>query len=97
MEWMTEIGTLNLTNDDYSAYKLYSEKTAEKIDALVKQIVDKRYKVAVEILESKKSEMETIAKVLYNKEYLSKEEFENLMSKTAGKELDTLAEEIMNS
>lgn len=92
-----DIWTLNLTNDDYSAYKLYSEKTAEKIDTLVKQIVDKRYKVAVEILESKKSEMETIAKVLYNKEYLSKEEFENLMSKTAGKELDTLAEEIMNS
>ena len=92
-----EIGTLNLANEDYSAYKLYSEKTAEKIDALVKQIVDERYKVAIEILESKKSEMETISKVLYAKEYLSKEEFESLMSKNAGKELEAIAETIINS
>ena len=41
--------------------------------------------------------METISKVLYAKEYLSKEEFESLMSKNAGKELEAIAETIINS
>lgn len=76
----TEIGTLNLTNDDYSVYKLYSEKTAEKIDALVKSIVDERYMIAIKLVKDKYDDAQILAQVLSKKEYLTKEEFEQLMA-----------------
>ena len=46
-----EIGTLNLVNEERSAYKIYSEKTSEKIDELVKNIVSDCYNKAKEIIE----------------------------------------------
>lgn len=75
-----DIGTLNLTHDEYSAYKIYSEKTAEKIDLLVKSLVDERYLIAIKLINEKYNEIEILAQVLIKKEYLTKEEFEQLMS-----------------
>lgn len=76
----TDIGTLNLVPEEYSVYRLYSEKTAEQIDHLVKKIVDKQYQIAIDILQSNSDLMNTLAQVLNKKEYLTKEEFEELMT-----------------
>lgn len=75
----SEIGTLNLSNEEYSVYKVYSEKTAETIDKLVKQIVGERYIIALNIIKEHYDEMLTLARVLDKKEYITKEEFEELM------------------
>lgn len=57
----TEIGTLNLSNDDYSITKPYSEKTAELIDQLVKKIVEEQYNQAVTLIQSKKHDITIMA------------------------------------
>ncbi|HMY80257.1 MAG TPA: ATP-dependent zinc metalloprotease FtsH [Candidatus Absconditabacterales bacterium] len=85
----TEIGTLNLSNDDYSITKPYSEKTAELIDQLVKKIVEEQYNQAVTLIQSKKHDITIMAGVLYQKEYLTKEEFEKLMN--AGDDIESIA------
>lgn len=74
-----EIGTLNLVNEERSAYKIYSDKTSEVIDGLVKKIVSERYEKAKEIIIKNKDKMIKIADILYTKEYLNREEFEDLM------------------
>jgi cell division protease FtsH len=74
-----EIGTLNLLPDEYSVYKLYSEKTAEKIDYLVKILVDKQFNIAKDIIQSNFDQITILAQVLNKKEYITKEEFEQLM------------------
>lgn len=76
----TEIWTLNLIDEDYAVYKKYSEKTAEKIDALVKSIVDERYAIAVQIIHDHKDEIHALARLLDKKEYITKEEFDELMA-----------------
>lgn len=74
-----EIGTLNLTNEEYSTYKVYSEKTAETIDKLVKQIIAERYMIALNIIKEHYDEIIILARVLDKKEYITKEEFDELM------------------
>ena len=64
---------------EYSMYKPYSEKTAELIDTKVKHLVDNAYMKAMSIISANKALMEHLAAVLYEKEYLTKEEFENFM------------------
>lgn len=66
-------------SSDYTMYKPYSEKTAELIDTKVKRLVDNAYEKSKAILLANKSLMENLAAVLYEKEYLTKEEFESVM------------------
>ncbi len=75
----TEIGALNLTSEEYAINKPYSEKTAETIDGLVKTIVDNQYVVAKKIIQDNQASIQIMADVLYKKEYITKEEFEQLM------------------
>ena len=65
---------------EYSMYKPYSEKTAELIDTKVKRLVDNAYEKSKAILLANKPLMEKLAAVLYEKEYLTKEEFESVMT-----------------
>lgn len=64
---------------EYSMYKPYSEKTAELIDEKVKWLVNNAYEKSKAILIANKALMEQLAAVLYEKEYLTKEEFESVM------------------
>lgn len=54
----------------------FSDKTMEKIDSLVKSILDSAYKTAIDLITKHKKLHDTIAKDLLEKEELSKEEFD---------------------
>jgi len=64
---------------EYNVYRPYSEQTAELIDKKVKEYLEQSYKKAIQILETRKEEIKIMADVLLKKEYLTKEEFEELM------------------
>jgi cell division protease FtsH len=75
-----ELGTLNYTSQQEWFTKPYSEKTAELIDSKVKTIVGNAYAQSVKILTENKELIEKIAELLYDKEYLTREEFLEMMS-----------------
>jgi hypothetical protein len=64
---------------DYTPFKPFSEKTAEIIDTKVKEIVKTAYKKAIDIVKKHRSTIDNLAKVLLKKEYLTKDEFENII------------------
>lgn len=78
-----ELGTLQYAPkegaSEYQMYKPYSEKTAEIIDKKVQTLVADAYTRSKAILSANKSVMEHLVAVLYEKEYLTKEEFESVM------------------
>lgn len=84
-----ELGTLNYGAEQEWFTKPYSEKTAELIDAKVKSLVADAYKRSLKILTENKSLIEKIAALLYEKEYLTREEFLEMMNNP------TLIEEII--
>lgn len=76
--------------NDYSLYKPYSEKTAEKIDEKIKYYIWDCYKKSKDIINKNKSLIEKMSKILLEKEYLTKEEFSTLMDwKDIGQKKDT--------
>lgn len=81
--------------ENYEFYRPYSEQTADKIDAKIKMIIAWCYDKAKEILSQNKELMKTLAKVLLQKEYLTKDEFELLMSDPTQSQqmMDTYAEQ----
>ena len=87
-----EIGQLTYAQKEWSEYQMfkpYSEKTAEMIDAKVKALVADAYTRAKEIITKNKDVMERLAAVLYEKEYLTKEEFESVMKNPDQAEVTT--------
>ncbi|HMT00911.1 MAG TPA: ATP-dependent zinc metalloprotease FtsH [Candidatus Absconditabacterales bacterium] len=74
-----ELGLASYTEGQDSFNKPFSEKTAEKIDTKVKELLADAYKKSKSILQKNKSLVETMASILIEKEYLTKSEFENLM------------------
>ncbi len=66
---------------EYSFHKPYSEKTAELIDAEVKEIVEKQYQVAISILERHKEGLIMLAEQLLEKEVIFTEDLEKLFGK----------------
>jgi cell division protease FtsH len=54
-----------------------SDKTITKIDEKVKEILEKAYKKAIELINNNKKLHEKISKDLLKKEELTKEEFES--------------------
>ena len=64
---------------EYTPFKPYSEDIAMKIDAKVKAIVDSAYIKAKEIITKHKKHMDKMAVYLLNKEYITKEEFADMM------------------
>ncbi len=78
-----ELGTLvyfDRDKGDYIPFKPFSEKTSEKIDLKVKWLVSDAYKKAIEIITKNKKTIEKMAMLLYEKEYLTKEEFMSMMA-----------------
>lgn len=65
--------------EDYKAFRNYSEKTAEIIDKKVKEYLAEAYDKSKDIIEKNKSNIESMAEVLFEKEYLTREEFESMM------------------
>ncbi len=78
-----ELGTLvyfDRDKGDYIPFKPFSEKTSEKIDAKVKGLISDAYARALEIITKNKKTIEKMAVILFEKEYLSKDEFMAMMS-----------------
>ncbi len=59
----------------------YSEKTAEKIDSAVHEIIDKSMEMAQDVLKKNKDSLETVIKVLIERETLNSDEIEALIEK----------------
>ncbi len=83
--WMDEdlwpIQYSDQSKDEYKLYKNYSEKTAELIDKKVKSYLLSCYENSKKIIKNNKNLIEKISIILLKKEYLTKEEFEDLMLK----------------
>lgn len=80
-----ELWPVNYTEkdtEDYKAFKKYSEKTNELIDEKVKSYVLTCYEHAKKIIKEHKKLIETMSVVLIEKEYLTKEEFDDMMKKS---------------
>lgn len=60
---------------DFGHVKNYSEGKAEEIDKEVESFIDKAHKTATNLLTKHKKELENIAKVLQEKETLTRDEF----------------------
>lgn len=65
--------------DDYGFSKPYSEKTAQIVDEKIKSYLVSAYDKAKKILTDNKEKIEKIAQVLLAKEYVTKDEFSQMM------------------
>lgn len=75
-----DLGQLVYADDnEYSAYKPFSEKTAELIDTKVKKLVAEAYAKALKLVKNNKKLMEAMAELLLEREYISRSEFELMM------------------
>ena len=77
-----DIGTVAYSDDDesYTPYKHYSEKTAEAIDDKVKTYMSDCYAQSIDIITHHKKFMQDMSQVLLEKEYITKDEFERMMT-----------------
>ncbi|MGA9326499.1 MAG: ATP-dependent zinc metalloprotease FtsH [Salegentibacter sp.] len=64
-------------------HKAYSEKTAEKIDSEVQQIIDRAYEKTKEILSSHRTQLDALAGALMEKEILQKEEIKAILGEVS--------------
>ncbi len=64
---------------DYNQTKNFSDQVALEIDKEVRKIIDECYKQAQEILKKHKNLVEVLAKILAEKETLTKEEIEDIV------------------
>ena len=84
---------------DYSQGRNYSEDVAAEIDKEIKNLIDKAYKKAEEILTTNRDKLDIVANYLLEHEKVNGEDFEKLMngeiSKIEDEELKEKAEEII--
>ncbi len=77
--WMDEeLGPIMYLDEDrweWTPYKPFSEKTAEKIDEKIKHILNQAYKKAKDIITKNKDKIQKLTQILLEKEYLTKDEF----------------------
>ncbi len=93
-----KIGNLSFYDSkqsDYAFTKPYSEATSKTIDEEVKKIVDSAYERTKQLLQSKKTELETVAKELLKKEIIYQYDLEKLIGKRPF-EKPTTYEEFLN-
>ena len=67
-------------NGQRQSFKPFSEQTAQIIDSKIKWLVSSAYERSVALITANKWLMEKLADILYEKEYLSKDEFELIMN-----------------
>ncbi|MCF0206523.1 MAG: ATP-dependent zinc metalloprotease FtsH, partial [Bacteroidales bacterium] len=93
----SEIGNLSYYNisDEYGFSKPYSDKTAEKIDAEVKAMIEKQYERAKEVLCANIVGLTELAETLLEKEVIFSDDLERIFGKRKGenKALDAINEE----
>lgn len=66
---------------EYSFHKPYSEKTAELIDNEIKELVEKAYKRAVDLLKTNREKLEKLANRLLEREVIFSEDLEGIFGK----------------
>jgi len=83
---MSSLGFVNLGEShevfigrDYSKQQTYSESTAAKIDAEVKRILDENYKRARKAIDDNLDKLETLTRILLEKETIYKDEVDLVM------------------
>ncbi len=64
---------------EFQTFRPYSESTTEKIDTKIQQIIKDAYKKATNIIKENRQLMDTLANILLEKEYLTRDEFKNIM------------------
>ncbi len=64
---------------DYSITKPFSEKTAEKIDSEIKNLINEQYERAIDILEKNKDKFFALAEKLKEDEVIFKEDLEEIL------------------
>ena len=74
-----ELWTLQYLDNEYNLTKSYSEATAIMIDQKVKEVVRLCYLKAKEVLKSDETLIRKLASILDLKEYLTREEFGEIM------------------
>lgn len=72
---------------DYSQHTAYSEAIAGQIDEEVKEIIDKNYKRALQILKDNRSILDNMVKVLYEKDTIYTEEVDMLFDGKSAEEI----------
>ena len=78
-----DLGTvtyLENNKNEYSMFRGYSEKTAQIIDEKIKQYMSECYIKSKQLIIQNKSLIEKLSVVLLDKEYLSKDEFESMIT-----------------
>ena len=66
---------------EYNFTKPYSEKTAQKIDREISQIIEKEYQRAIDLLAASKDKLIQLADRLLEKEVIFKDDLENILGK----------------
>lgn len=66
------IGPLSYKKDDQGFQKPFSEKTAELLDGEVRKMIQNAHKRTTELLMERKVDVEKVAKLLLDKEVLSR-------------------------
>lgn len=77
---------------DYSFTKPYSEKTAELIDAEVKDMVEQAYARAKKLLEDHREQHKQVAELLLEREVIFSDDLERILGKRPWKDEDEEAE-----
>ena len=80
-----EIGNISYYDssgqNDYGFTKPFSEKTAEKIDAEVRRIVEEAYGTAKRLITDHREQLDELAGQLFEKEVLFREDLERIYGK----------------
>ncbi len=92
-----EIGNLTYYDSsgqsDYGFSKPYSEDTAQKIDEEISKLIEEQYARAIDVLETNKDKLITLAERLLEKEVIFKEDLEKIFGK---RPFDANGEEIID-
>lgn len=87
---MSDLGPINLgATGDITDYRVrsqqqpLSQEVLSKVDVAIAKILNERHNIAVELIKTKRAEMDAVSIALLEKENLEKEEFEKLVGPKA--------------
>ena len=83
-----ELGPVSYRTDQESMHKPYSERTGEMLDEQVRKLVVAAHTRTTELLEHHKEDVEKIAKLLLDREVITREDMTNLLGKRPFKTAD---------
>ncbi|WFC99487.1 Mitochondrial inner membrane m-AAA protease component [Malassezia yamatoensis] len=83
-----ELGPVSYRTDQESMHKPYSERTGEMLDDQVRKLVVEAHQRTTELLKKHKDDVEKIAKLLLDREVITREDMTNLLGKRPFKSAD---------